>query len=196
MKRLVVLALLFILLFSSCTSTTSSAHKAQSLNSEALSLLRAKEYEGAISKLKEALNLDVQQSELHYNLVFALLAQGSYEQAIKNSNASFALFPAHLEFPLAQAYALRELGEVEAAFIRYEEILALDEGNYPLRATLAELALDLGQEQFAHKHALFLLYAHKEETRALQVLASLEGEESWYAAALSLRKEASEEDLK
>ena len=197
MKRLLpilLILLISLLLLGSCSSMAAKREKSLILQDEALTLLDAQEYGQAVPLLEEAVRLAPKESEGQYNLVLALLADEQYEKAILQCDASFSLFPAHLEFLLAKAYAYREMGELDTAFTLYREILALDRGNFALHATLMELALERGQNAFAEETALYLLSVHKEEARALQALATLEGEDSWYAAAAPLMKEASEPD--
>jgi len=191
MRRLIPLLLLFLLLFSSCTTMAAKKEKSLGLQAQALVALDAKEYGQAVALLEEAVRLTPKESEGRYNLVLALLANKQFDKAITLSEASFSLFPAHLEFLLSKAYAYREMGELDSAFDLYAEILAIDSGNFSLQANLMELALEKGYTDFARKTALYLLGKHKQEARALKTLATLEGEDSWYALAASLMKEAS-----
>ena len=154
-------------------------------------MLDAKMYGQAVPLLEEAVKLAPNESEGRYNLVLALLANEQFDEAIILCDTSFPLFPVHLEFLLAKAYALREKGELNSAFDLYSEILTLDRGNFPLHATLMELALAHGYTDFARETALYLLSMHKEQARALEALATIEGEDSWFAFASSLMKEAS-----
>lgn len=193
MKRLIPLLILTLLLLSSCTTSIAKREKSLVLQAEALSLLDAKEYGKAVPLLEEAVKLAPKESEGRYNLVLALLANEQFDEAILLCDDSYSLFPAHLQFMLAKAFALRAKGESDAAFSLYSEILALDRGNFPLHATLMELALEKGYHDFARKTALYLLSVHKEEARAFKALATIEGEDSWYAFAASLTKEASAE---
>ncbi len=196
MKRAIILLFVSLLLLGSCSTRVARREKSLVLQSRALAALDTKEYDKAVPLLKKAVELAPQESEGRYNLVLALLANKEFDEAIGVSDASFALFPAHLEFPLAKAYALRQQGAQDKAFALYEEVLKKDRGNYPLHATLMELALKEGSLEFAKERALYLLSVHKQEARAFSVLASLEGEQSWYAMASSLMKEASKEDPK
>ena len=182
-----------LVLLGSCTSTAAKREKSLGLQAEALLALDTKEYAQAVSVLEEAVKLAPKESEGRYNLVLALLANKQADEAITLSDASFALFPAHLEFKLAKAFAYREKGELNSAFDLYAEILAMDRGNFVLHAMLMELALENGYTDFARESAKYLLSRHKEEARALSALATIEGEDSWYAVASSLMKEASEE---
>ncbi len=193
MKKLIPILLLSVLLLGSCSTRVAKRERSLTLQAEALHLLDAKEYAKAVSLLKEAFRLTPKESEGRYNLVLALLANREFDEAISLCDASFTLFPAHLEFLLAKAFALREKGDSDSAFILYSEILAMDRGNFPLHATLMELALEEGYTQLAQETALYLLSMHKEEARALAALATIEGKESWYAQAGSLMKEASAE---
>ncbi len=194
MKRLIAILLLSLLLLSSCTTRVAKREKSLVLQSEPLLALDAKEYGEAVVLLEDAVKLAPKESEGRYNLVLALLADKQFDEAIARSDASFALFPAHLEFLLAKAFALREKGDLDTAFSIYAEILATDRGNYPLHATLMELALEMEHIEFARETALYLLSVHKEEARAFQALATIEGDTSWYALAASLMKEASKQD--
>lgn len=191
---ILLLSLCSLLLLGSCTTMAAKREQSLILQAEALLLLDEKAYGQAVTLLEEAVRLSPKESEGRYNLVLALLANGEFDEAITLSEESFALFPAHLEFLLAKAYALREKGESKSAFAVYESILRLDRGNFALHATLMELALAMNQTTFARETALYLLSVHKEEARALQVLATMEGEGSWYAAAAPLMKEASGQD--
>ena len=191
MKHLIVLLLLSILLLPSCTTSVAKKEKSLGIQAEALLSLDAKEYGHAVTLLEEAVKLAPKESEGRYNLVLALLANKQFTEAIALSDSSFSLFPAHLEFLLAKAFAYREQGELHSAFDLYTEILALDKGNYPLHANLMELALEKGFTNFTRETALYLVFMHKEEARALQALATMEGKDSWYAVAASLMKEAS-----
>lgn len=196
MKRAIPILLLSLLLLLSCSTGAAKRDKSLFLQAEGLSALEAKEYAEAVSLLQQAVKLAPQESEGRYNLLLALLANKQLDEAILLSDASFSLFPAHLEFLLAKAFAYREQGELDAAFVLYGEILAMDRGNFPLHATLMELAMELGYTDFARESAQYLLSVHQEEARAFKTLATLEGEESWYALASSLMKEASKEDPK
>jgi len=193
LRSILFYALVFfsLVLLGSCTTTAAKREKNLVLQAEALVALDAKEYEQAVTILEEAVNLAPKESEGRYNLVLALLANRQFDEAILLSEGSFSLFPAHLEFLLAKAFAYREMGDVDTAFSLYTEILAKDRGNSSLHATLMELALEKGQTAFAKETALYLLSMHEEEARALQALATIEGEDSWYAFAASLMKEAS-----
>lgn len=193
MKRLIPILLLSVLLLGSCSTRLAKKEKSLALQADALALLDEKEYGQAVTILEEAVRLAPQESEGRYNLVLALLANEQFDEAITLSDASFSLFPAHLEFMLAKAYALRQKGAMQMAFDLYAEILEMDRGNFPLHATLMELALEEGYVDFSKETALYLLSMHKEEARAFKALATIEGEESWYAVALSLMKEASEQ---
>jgi tetratricopeptide (TPR) repeat protein len=161
------------------------------LQAEALTLLDEKAYAEAVPLLRQAVKLAPKESEGRYNLVLALLANEQPDEAITLCDASFSLFPAHLEFILAKAFAYRQKGDLDEAFVVYREILDKDKGNFTLHAHLMELALELGYTDFAKQNALYLLSLHKEEARAFETLATLEGEDSWYAKASSLMKEAS-----
>lgn len=197
MKRLIpvlLLSLISLLLLGSCSTMAAKREKSLVLQAEALKLLDAQEFGQAVSLMEEAVRLAPKESDGQYNLVLALLADEQFEKAITQCDASFSLFPAHLEFLLAKAYAYREMGDPDTAFMLYAEILALDRGNFALHATLMELALEMEYTTFAKETALYLLSVHTEEARALQALATVEGDESWYALAASLMKEASEQD--
>ncbi len=197
MKRLFPILLVFlfsVLLFGSCSTTQAKREKSLVLQAEALSLLDAKEFGQALPLLQEAVKLAPNESKGRYNLVLALLANQKFDEAITLSSASFSLFPAHMEFLLAQAYALREKGETDDAFALYGDILALDRGKFSLHADLMELALEQGYTDFAKEAGLYLLSVHKEEARAFKVLATIEGDASWYALVATLMKEASEKD--
>lgn len=185
------LILFCLLVLGSCTTTAAKKEKSLGLQSEALVLLDAEEYGQAVTLLEEAVKLAPQESEGRYNLVLALLANNQADEAITLSNASFALFPAHLEFLLAKAFAYREKGDSNSAFALYTEILALDRANFSLHADLMELAQQKGQTSFARETALYLLSMHKEEARAFDTLATIEGQDSWYAVVSTLMKEAS-----
>ncbi len=191
MKRLIPILLLSLLLLGSCTTGVAKKEKSLVLQAEALTLLDNKEYGQAVPLLEEAVKLAPEESEGRYNLVLALLANEQFDEAITLSDASFSLFPAHLEFLLAKAFAYREKGDPDHAFVLYYEILAMDKGKYSLHATLMELALEMGYADFAKETALYLLSMHQEEARAFNALATLEGKDSWYAFASSLMKEAS-----
>lgn len=175
----------------SCSTRLAKREKSLVLQADALLLLDSKEYGQAVTKLEKAVMLQPKESEGRYNLVLALLANQQNDEAITLCDTSFALFPAHLEFPLAKAFAYRQKGQWSDAFTLYAEVLLLDRGNFSLHATLMELALKQGFTDFAKETALYLLSLHKEEARALKTLATLEGEDSWYALASSLMKEAS-----
>ena len=196
MKRLIpiLLLILTLLLLGSCTTTAAKREKSLGLQAQALIALDAEEYGKAVALLEEAVKLAPKESEGRYNLVLALVADGQFDEAIALSDASFVLFPANLEFLLSQAFAYRKKGDLDAAFILYADILAKDRGNFALHATLMELALEEGYTEFAQETALYLLFVHKEEVRALQALTTIEGVDSWYAKALPLMKEASEQD--
>lgn len=183
---------LSLLLLGSCSTRLAKREKSLVLQADALLLLDSKEYGQAVTKLEKAVMLQPKESEGRYNLVLALLANQQNDEAITLCDTSFALFPAHLEFPLAKAFAYRQKGQWSDAFTLYAEVLLLDRGNFSLHATLMELALKQGFTDFAKETALYLLSLHKEEARALKTLATLEGEDSWYALASSLMKEASE----
>jgi len=187
---------LCLLLLGSCSTQVARKEKSLVLQKDALAALDRKEYGDAVPLLKEAVKLAPKESEGRYNLVLALLADEQFDEAILLCDTSFALFPAHLQFPLAKAYAYRQKGEQEKAFELYREILAKDRGNYTLHATLMELAMEEGDTSFAREVALFLISVHKEEARSFSTLATLEGEASWYAKVSALMKEASAQDPK
>ncbi|MBI9093457.1 MAG: tetratricopeptide repeat protein [Sphaerochaeta sp.] len=193
MNKLVPILFLTLVLLASCTTTSAKREESLVLQAEALSLLDAKEYGQAVPLLEEAVKLSPKESEGRYNLVLALLANEMFDEAILLCDDSYALFPAHLQFMLAKAFALRTKGESDAAFSLYSAILAIDRGNFPLHATLMELALEKGNTDFAKDTALYLLSVHEEEVKAFDALATIEGEDSWYALAASLMKEASAE---
>ncbi|MDT4761584.1 hypothetical protein [Sphaerochaeta sp. PS] len=191
MKRLILTLFLSLLLLGSCSTTVAKREKSLVLQTEAIGMLQGRSYEGAVSKLKQALVLEPNSEEARYNLLLALLAAESYDEAIVLSDGSSLLFPANLNFSLAKAYALRKMGKVEQAFTLYQEIVDKDKANYSLQAKLMELSLEEGVVKFAKERALYLISVHQEEARAFTVLATLEGEESWYALARDLMKEAS-----
>lgn len=195
MKKAIPILLLSFLLLSSCSTQVAKRERSLALQAEALTLLDDKEYGRAVALFEEAVDLMPKASEGRYNLVLALLANGQFDEAVTLSDASFTMFPAHLEFLLAKAFAYRQKGDLDEAFALYSEILEKDKGNFPLQAALMEVALESGYFDFAKDRALFLLSVHKEEARAFGVLATLEGEESWYGHAYSLMKGASAEDL-
>lgn len=196
MKRALPALLLCLFLLGSCSTQVARREKSLVLQKDAIAALDRKEYGEAVPLLKEAVKLAPKESEGRYNLVLALLADEQFDEAILLCDASFSLFPAHLQFPLAKAYAYRQKGEQETAFALYGEILAKDRGNYALHATLMELAMEEGATSFAKEIALLLISLHKEEARAFATLATLEGEASWYAKANALMKEASTQDPK
>ena len=195
MKKAIPILLLSFLLLSSCSTQVAKRERSLALQAEALTLLDDKEYGRAVALFEEAVDLMPKASEGRYNLVLALLANGQFDEAVTLSDASFTMFPAHLEFLLAKAFAYRQKGDLDEAFALYSEILEKDKGNFPLQAALMEVALESGYFDFAKDRALFLISVHKEEARAFGVLATLEGEESWYGHAYSLMKGASAADL-
>lgn len=196
MKRIIPILLLSLLLLGSCSTRVAKREKSLVLQAEALSLLDEKAYAEAVPILEQAVKLAPKESEGRYNLVLALLANEQSDEAIALCDASFSLFPAHLEFLLAKAFAYRQKNQLDEAFAVYRDVLTKDSGNFTLQASLMELALEMGYTDFARQNAHFLLSVHKEEARAFKALATLEGKDSWYAQVDLLMKAASTPDPK
>lgn len=93
-------------------------------------------YQEAIDALQDAIALDADLVDAHYNLGYAYVEQGSYDQAIPHLERAIAIAPnlKRAHYHLARAH--RELGNLEAATHALTETLRLDP-NYQRAHELA-----------------------------------------------------------
>ena len=97
-----------------------------------------KAYQDAIDALQNAIALDADLVDAHYNLGYAYVEQGHYDQAIPHLERAIAIAPnlKRAHYNLARAY--RESGNLEAATHAVTETLRLDT-NYQRAHELANL---------------------------------------------------------
>ena len=97
-----------------------------------------KAYQEAIDALQNAIALDADLVDAHYNLGYAYVEQGHYDQAIPHLERAIAIAPnlKRAHYNLARAY--RESGNLEAATHAVTETLRLD-SNYQRAHELANL---------------------------------------------------------
>ena len=97
-----------------------------------------KAYPEAIDALQNAIALDADLVDAHYNLGYAYVEQGHYDQAIPHLERAIAIAPnlKRAHYNLARAY--RESGNLEAATHAVTETLRLD-ANYQRAHELANL---------------------------------------------------------
>ena len=97
-----------------------------------------KAYQQAIDALQNAIALDADLVDAHYNLGYAYVEQGHYDQAIPHLERAIAIAPnlKRAHYNLARAY--RESGNLEAATHAVTETLRLD-SNYQRAHELANL---------------------------------------------------------
>ena len=100
--------------------------------------IRLKTYQEAIEALQNAIALDADLVDAHYNLGYAYVEQGHYDQAIPHLERAIAIAPnlKRAHYNLARAY--RESGNLEAATHAVTETLRLD-SNYQRAHELANL---------------------------------------------------------
>ena len=98
--------------------------------------IRLKAYPEATEALQNAIALDADLVDAHYNLGYAYVEQGSYDQAIPHLERAIVIAPnlKRAHYYLARAH--RELGNLEAATHALTETLRLDP-NYQHASELA-----------------------------------------------------------
>ncbi|AEV28168.1 Tfp pilus assembly protein PilF [Sphaerochaeta pleomorpha str. Grapes] len=182
MKKYFIVSIVCILCLASCATGLGKNEKdLAALKELGTVYLDNGEYEMALDAFDKALAIDAQDSEVLYNKVLVLLASGAYENAITLCDVSFNSYPAKLRFLKAKAAALIKLKKTDEAFQVYRQIISLDAGDYALRATVMEFALEQGFEDVARSEATFLLERQEEVERAISTLAILEGEKNTYS---------------
>lgn len=182
MKKFIILSIVCTLCLASCATGLGKNEKdLVALKELGTVYLDNGEYEMALDAFDKALAIDAQDSEVLYNKVLVLLASGAYEKAIALCDVSFNAFPAKLRFLKVKAAALLRLKQPDEAFGVYRQIVNLDTGDYVLRATVMEFALERGFSDYARSEAVFLLERQEEVSRAVAVLSLLEGGDGAYA---------------
>lgn len=93
--------------------------------------IKLKEYQKAIDALHNAIDIDADLVDAHYNLGYAYVEQGSHDKAIPHLERAIAIAPnlKRAHYNLARAY--RELGNLEAATHAITETLRLDPNYQP-----------------------------------------------------------------
>jgi tetratricopeptide (TPR) repeat protein len=181
MQRLLTVFLLLSMFFLfSCTSMGSEKRAVQAAE-KASQLFQNQEYAASGQLYREAAFLDPSQASYQYNEQLALFHLGDYEQVLDKSNASFQNFPTHLSFLFLQAKALAQQKQYEQALQVYRQIFSMNPELYAEQLEVAKQAASWGFEEEAIELARILVYEHQREKDAFALLASLEGESSWYA---------------
>lgn len=113
-------------------------------------------------------------SEAHFNLGFALLAQGLAEDALQALDAAVAANPSNSRFQQIRAEALSVLGNNVEALNAYGLALESDERNLDAQEGLAFTALDLGEMRLAHDMAKLATSTHPDSARAWALKGQVE----------------------
>jgi tetratricopeptide (TPR) repeat protein len=179
-RKMTVLLLSCMLLLFSCTSMGSGKRAALAAG-KASQLFQDQEYAASAQLYKEAVLLDPSQASYQYNEQLALFHLGDVSQVIEKSNASFQNFPTHLSFLFLQAKALAVQNQYEQALRVYQSIFSLNPTLYAEKFEVAVLAANWGFMEQAKALALSLVQEHQMEKDAFALLASIEGDGSWYA---------------
>ncbi len=180
-RILIVLLLSSNLLLFSCSSMGSGKRAALAAE-KASQLFQDQEYAASAQLYKEAVLLDPSQASYQYNEQLALFHLGNFTQVMEKTNASFQNFPAHLSFLFLKAKALVSQNQYEQALGVYQSIFSLNPTLYDEQLEVATQAANWGFKEQAKSLALFLIQEHRKEKDAFALLASIEGDGSWYAS--------------
>lgn len=180
-RILTVLLLSSTLLLFSCTSM-GSGKRAALATEKASQLFQDQEYAASAQLYKEAVLLDPSQASYQYNEQLALFHLGEYEQVLEKSDASFQNFPTHLSFLFLKAKAFAGQNQYEQALGVYQSIFSLNPTLYAEQLEVATQAANWGFKEQAKELALSLVKKHQKEKDAFTLLASIEGDGSWYAS--------------
>ncbi len=192
MRKTLALLLLASLLLISCT-TMGEGKRSEQAAKRASELFAQKEYAASQKLYAEAVSLAPKNPSYQYNEQLALFHLQEYEDVVEMSEASFAQFPAHLSFLFLKARALSQSEAYEQALSVYARIFSLNPALYDQRMEVSQKALTWGYPEQAKELAIALVAENQMEEEAFSLLASLEGDESWYAYMLSyLTKEGEE----
>lgn len=128
-------------------------------------------------------------ADAYFNLGFALLAQGSPEEALKALDAAIAASPNNSRFQQVRADALVTLGREADAMNAFGAALEADESNIDAQEGLAYVALDLGEVRLARDMAALATSTHPTSSRAWALKGQVELlEMDVVAAAKALRQ--------
>lgn len=192
MRKTLALLVLAILLLTSCT-TLVEGKRAEQAAEQASLLFAQKEYAASQKLYAEAVSLAPDIPAYQYNEQLSRLYLKEYEKVVEMSEASFAQFPAHLSFLFLKARALSQMEAYDQALSVYAHIFSLNPALYAERMEVAENALQWGYPEQTKALALALVAENQMEKQAFSLLASLEGEESWYAHVLAFLTKGGEE---
>ncbi len=135
-----------------------------------------------IELLRQAVQIDPQCAETHYNLGNALRDAGDCQQAIASYQRCSELNPKFADAPYNQANVLKDLGEWESAIRAYQRALDGNAGHLAARVNLGnvhKLRGDVEQALLAYRQVLQLDASSVEANLNLGVLLLLAGD---YAA--------------
>ncbi len=180
MQRILTVLLLSSMLFLfSCTSMGNGKRAALAAE-KASQLFQDQEYAASAQLYNEAVLLDPSQASYQYNEQLALFHLGNFKQVREKSDASFQNFPTHLSFLFLKAKALAGQNQYEQALGVYQSIFSLNPTLYAEKLEVAAQAANWGYKEQAKSLALSLVHDHQMEKDAFTLLASIEGDGSWY----------------
>ncbi|KAJ7064576.1 hypothetical protein C8F01DRAFT_1249617 [Mycena amicta] len=108
-----------------------------------ITLMKIKNYEGAVSSFGDACNLWRTNPVMHCDLATAYLHLGRYEDAEASSSNALNLDPKLVEARYVRGMARKGRGVLKAAVVDFETVLQLEPTNEAAQAQLRELTAEL-----------------------------------------------------
>jgi len=130
-------------------------------------------FDGAVSHLREALQLKPDYSDAHYNLANALANQGKFDEAIAEYQQALRLRPDYADAHCNLGNALLTQGQLAQAVIQYREALRTKPDLFEAQYNLAFALARLGQLQEAIAQYRQALRLNPNHALALNDLARL-----------------------
>lgn len=162
MKRLLLLLIFSILVFSSCTSS----------KEETIEIPVYSTKEETLSALEKSYNANKSSLVIGYDYAYALAAEGNYEDAISVIDNLSLKHVDSLRLQYLKLYALRQGGyDIKKTL---EDILSFDKGNIDILLLLAEYHLDNGNEKKAKSYLMDIIYRDINNSKALSLLAKID----------------------
>lgn len=115
--------------------------EAASLNAEGLQLITAGHYEGAIEKLKAAVEKEPGSKAFVTNLAFAYYRSARYDEAVVQFERAVSIDPSDPLIFLDYGRCLKRAGRSDQALQKLQEAAKLDEGHPKLPVILLEISL-------------------------------------------------------
>ncbi|MDH4129645.1 MAG: tetratricopeptide repeat protein, partial [Spirochaetota bacterium] len=122
------------------------------------SLIEAKLYSNAISRIKNAISIYPKDDELIYDLAKIYYIKKNYNKALEIASEGIKKFPNSHILSVVKAQSLISLNQKNKAKIYLEKALIIDEKDVQSRELLAQLYREQGQKDYEYFHQALVYY--------------------------------------